>query len=399
MGEITVYMKYIAYIKKHILLIFMPFLMSVMHFFVRTDDKTILFVSYNGRSYTCNPKAIFEKMRGDNRYADYKLIWGMDKPMKIPRANVVKMRRLRYFYYLSKAKYWVFNSKMPVYYIKKKDQIYLQTWHGTPLKRLAHDMPDTGITYYRSKQSYKQMLESYDIDCRHWDYLISPNEFSTKVFATAFKYPPEKMIETGYPRNDILKNATEEDIIKIKQRYDIPQDKKVILYAPTWRDNSSNLKGYTFQLKVDIQKWYEALSDEYIVLFKPHYLIANHFEISLELSQFFKLFDVDGNINDAYLMADLLITDYSSVFFDYANLNRPIYFYMYDFSEYRDELRGFYLDVPADLPNDICITESELLNAIRSKPFDYKRLKHFNKRFNALQDGHVCKRVIEELLK
>ncbi|GFH42248.1 teichoic acid biosynthesis protein F [Lactococcus hodotermopsidis] len=368
-----------------------------MNLFVKTNDKTVFFLAFDGRGYLDNPKAIFEGLLADLRFCEYQFVWGMNEQTKIDGAKRVKKGSIQYFYYLSKAKYWVVNAKMPEYFVKKSDQIYLQTWHGTPLKRLAHDLPDNGLTYYRSKQSYREMTQSYDKDSKLWDYLISATPFSTEVFTSAFQLPREKIIETGYPRNDVLVTASESEIKQIKAKYQLPSDKKVILYAPTWRDNTYNLKGYTFELQVDFTKWREVLGQEYVILFKPHYLIASRFQVPTDLTDFVYELPANDEISDLYLISDVLITDYSSVFFDYAILNRPIYFYMSDFATYKNDLRGFYLSVPKDLPNDICQSEDDLLEAINSGVFDYQRLSEFNQKFNQLQDGMATKRVIKEV--
>lgn len=373
------------------------FFMHTMNFFITMDDKMVLYLSFDGRSYSDNPKAIYETMLTDAKFDKYQLIWALKEPVIISGCKVIKRQSIAYFYYLSKAKYWVFNNKMPDYYIKRADQVYLQTWHGTPLKRLAHDMPDLGITYYRSKQTYQEMVSAYDKDSQLWDYLISPNQFSTAVFCSAFKVNREKIIETGYPRNDILTTVSAEKIQDIKEKLHIPSNKQVILYAPTWRDNAFNLQGYTFELNLDFTKWYKILGDDYVIIFKPHYLIAQHFVVPNDLTEFVLTIPATADINELYIISDQLITDYSSVFFDYAILNRPIYFYMFDFETYRDDLRGFYLQVPKALPNDICYTQDQLLTAIRSGQFDFKRLAAFNKEFNHLQDGKASRRVIDEV--
>ena len=373
------------------------FFMHTMNFFIKMDDKMVLYLSFDGRSYSDNPKAIYETMLTDAKFDKYQLIWALKEPVIISGCKVIKRQSLAYFYYLSKAKYWVFNNKMPDYYIKRADQVYLQTWHGTPLKRLAHDMPDLGITYYRSKQTYQEMVSAYDKDSQLWDYLISPNQFSTAVFCSAFKVNREKIIETGYPRNDILTTVSTEKIQGVKEKFNIPSNKQVILYAPTWRDNAFNLQGYTFELNLDFTKWHKILGDDYVIIFKPHYLIAQHFVVPNGLSEFVLTMPATADINELYIISDQLITDYSSVFFDYAILNRPIYFYMFDFETYRDDLRGFYLQVPKALPNDICYTQDQLLTAIRSGQFDFKRLAAFNEKFNHLQDGKASRRVIDEV--
>ena len=283
--------------------------------------------------------------------------------------------------------------------MKKDSQVYLQTWHGTPLKKLAHDIEvPEGTTFYRSEMSVEEMRSTYDNDVSKYNYMISPSAFTTEVFQSAFAIERERLIETGYPRNDILSNYNSDDIKKIKDKLNLPEGKKIILYAPTWRDNSYNLKGYTFKLEVDFKKWQKILGTDYIVIFKPHYLIVNDFDLEA-VKEFVYYIDPKEDISSLYLIADVLVTDYSSVFFDYAILKRPIYFFMYDVDTYRDELRGFYLDIYHDLPGDVIESEDELIQKIFSEKFDYNRLQIFNEQFNNHEDGNASKRVIEILLK
>lgn len=364
---------------------------------VKIDDKLIIFASFSGTAYSDNPRYLFEYLRDNDDFTDYRFVWAFRRKRVVQGAEVVKFNSLTYYYLLSKAKYWVFNAKMAPYYQKKEEQIYLQTWHGTPLKRLGHDLLDNGKTYYRSQLSYKQMLKGYDEDSCQWDYLISPNSFSSRAFASAFKINQEKMLEVGYPRVDCLVNVDSSKCMELKQRYGLPIDKKVVLYAPTWRDDSFGIKGYRFELAVDFYKWKNHLGDDTVILFKPHYLISNVYQVPNDLSDFVYLMAASADINDAYLMSDALITDYSSVFFDYANLNRPIYFYMYDFEQYEQELRGFYLKVPDELPNDVIRTEKELLRRIKEDIFDYDRLQAFNQVFNSWNDGKVSSKVAKRI--
>lgn len=364
---------------------------------VKIDDKLIIFASFSGTAYSDNPRYLFEYLRDNDDFTDYRFVWAFRRKRVVQGAEVVKFNSLTYYYLLSKAKYWVFNAKMAPYYQKKEEQIYLQTWHGTPLKRLGHDLLYNGKTYYRSQLSYKQMLKGYDEDSCQWDYLISPNSFSSRAFASAFKINQEKMLEVGYPRVDFLVNADSNKCMELKRRYGLPLDKKVVLYAPTWRDDSFGIRGYRFELAVDFYKWKNQLGDDTVILFKPHYLISNVYQVPNDLSDFVYLMAASADINDAYLMSDVLITDYSSVFFDYANLNRPIYFYMYDFEQYEQELRGFYLNVPDELPNDVIRTEKELLRRIKEDIFDYDRLQVFNQVFNSWNDGKVSSKVAKRI--
>lgn len=367
---------------------------------VKVDPKLVIFIAFHGRGYSDNPRAIYEAMRQDPRFEGYRFIWFIkkhkQKQITIPGAEVKEYFSFSYFYYMSKAKYWIINCKMPDYIAKKEEQVYLQTWHGTPLKRLAHDIEAAeDMTFYRSAVSFAQMTQSYDIDVARYNYMISPNRFCTEVFQSAFRIQRERLIETGYPRNDFICNTTKEEMERLKEKYQLPKDKKIVLYAPTWRDNSYVASGYTFELKADFHKWKEILGEEYIVVFKPHYLIINTYEKDSSLQGFLYSIPAEADIRELYVISDMLITDYSSVFFDYAILKRPIYFYMYDIEEYANDLRGFYLDIHKDLPGDIYTNEDELLAAVKQDAYDETAYQAFYERFCSCEDGKAAKRVID----
>jgi CDP-glycerol glycerophosphotransferase len=273
----------------------------------------------------------------------------------------------------------------------------LECWHGTPLKRLVFDQEEVASADPR----YKSRFYKHTLD---WDYLISPNPFSTGAFQSAFRVPKEKIIETGYPRNDVLyKGNTPENIASIKERLGIPKDKKVILYAPTWRDDDYVESGkYNFKLPLDLEDMRNKLSDEYVVVLRMHYYIASQMDVS-EYEGF--AFDESSysDISDLYLISDILITDYSSVFFDYGNLKRPVLFFTYDLEKYRDMLRGFYLDIEKDVPGPLLYTSDEVTDAILNideiseKYAD--RYDTFYERFCSVDDGNAAKRVCEIVFK
>lgn len=373
-------------------------LYRVLAFILPVKSNRVLFVAFHGRGVLDNPKAIYEYMKERQEYEGYELIFVLNKPVNGVRS--VKYLSLPFFVKAATSKYWFFNCKMPAFLYKKKTQVYLQTWHGTPLKRLGHDIVvDNGQLISRSGLTADKRNKAYDDDVKKYDYMISPNEFSTNCFQSAFGVSREKLIETGYPRNDILSNATKEYVDTIKKRLNIAENKKIIFYAPTFRDNAFNVSGYTFKLEVDFEKWKKLLGDDYVVLFKPHYLIITDFKETPETKDFVKFIDPTEDINDLYLVADMLVTDYSSVFFDYAILNRPIYFYMYDIKEYENVLRGFYLDINKDLPGKIYVDENSLIDAIRRNEFDQEKMDEFRNRFAYLEDGNATKRVLDIVLE
>ena len=373
---------------------------------IPVDDKTIIFACFNGRSYCDSPKALYNYILSDEKFKDYKFIWAFknieehDFLRNNPNTQLVTVNSKEYYKAMGKAKYWIFNYKIADYIYPKENQVFIQCWHGTPLKRLGCDLEH----FNNALNSISEMKKRYHMEAEKFTYFLSPSKFATEKFISTWDLKQlgkeNIMIEEGYPRNDFLINYTQEDIQKIKEKFNLTNtNKKMILYAPTYRDNQhSSGIGYTYETKVNFDKLKEELSDEYILLFRAHWLVAQSFDFAK-----YKDFIIDvsnyDDINELYVISDLLITDYSSVFFDYANLKRPILFYMYDLEDYRDNIRGFYLDLE-ELPGKILKTESELIQEIKSisNQFEYtKKYQDFNQKFNYLDDGQASKRVIEKI--
>ena len=300
---------------------------------------------------------------------------------------------------MAKAKYWIFNYKIPDYIYPKKDQIFVQCWHGTPLKRLGCDLQH----FDNALNTIEGMKKRYNEETKKFSYFLSPSKFASEKFISIWNMKENKkqdcVLELGYPRNDYLYNYTENDIKTIKSKLGIKNcTKKILLYAPTYRDNQHTSGiGYTYKTEVDFDKLKKELSGEYIILFRSHWLVANLFDFEKYKDFIYNVSDYD-DINELYIVSDLLITDYSSVFFDYANLKRPILFYMYDLEEYRDNIRGFYLNID-ELPGPILKTEEELIENIKtiSEDFYNDKYKKFNDKFNYLDDGQASKRVVDKI--
>jgi len=317
------------------------------------------------------------------------------------RTIFVKYKSRDYYKYYSKAQYAVRNARLPEGITKKRNQVHIQTWHGTPLKRLGHDLQGKGVN---PNYTLKESRDKYDRDIKDCDYMLSASKFCTEKLISSFNLKglakENIIIEEGYPRNDFLFNATNEDVSRIRAEIGIPEDKKVILYAPTWRDAfHATGEGYTYDLSIDFERLQEVFQDEYVILLRAHYLIANSFDLEKFKGFVFDLSEYD-DINHLYVVADLLVTDYSSVFFDYANLKRPIIFYMYDLKHYESEARGFYLSL-AELPGPIVETEDALIGAIQaagelSDKYE-EPYPQFNKKFNYLDDGKAGERVLQRI--
>lgn len=371
------------------------------------DDNIIIFESFMGRSYSDSPKAIYEYLIKNKKYNNYKFIWFFKNPEKYKNLEknkntiVLKYNSKLYFKYYSKSKYWITNSRIPDSIIKKNNQIYVQCWHGTPLKKLGFDITVEGGN---AMNSINDIRKKYTTDAKKYSYMISPSKFCTEKFISAFNLKKlnkeDILLEVGYPRNDFLINHKASDINRIKKQLKLPSGKKIILYAPTWRDNQhqSNV-GYTYKTEVDFDYLKDNLSDEYIILFRAHYFVANSFDFDKYKDFVYDVSKYD-DINDLYIISDILITDYSSVFFDYSILKRPIIFYMYDLEEYQNKLRDFYIDLK-ELPGNIVQEEKELIKEIKkSKNFKYdKKYKFFNDKFTYLEDGKASERVVKKILK
>lgn len=195
-------------------------------------DDLVIFESFQGKAYSDSPKYIYQYML--NHKNNYNFVWVMNEPGNIPgQPKTIKRGTLKYYYNVARAKYIVSNVRMPNNYIKREEQTYLQTWHGTPLKRLAGDMEDVHMPGTNAAQ-YKR---NFNKETNKWDYLIAPNQYSSDIFRRAFWFN-NTMLQTGYPRNDVLTTHNDlETINRLKQTNQIPTDKKIILYAPTWRDD------------------------------------------------------------------------------------------------------------------------------------------------------------------
>ncbi|MFC5465629.1 CDP-glycerol glycerophosphotransferase family protein [Lederbergia graminis] len=365
------------------------------------DDKMVMFESFLGKQYSDNPRAIYEYML--EHYPEYKLYWSFDsrKEKELENTSIQSVRRFSFQWMLlmNKAKYWVTNSRLPYWIPKSKGVVYLQTWHGTPLKRLAADMNEVHMAKTNTEEYKKGFLK----EAKKWDYLVSPNAYSTEIFKRAFQFNGT-MLETGYPRNDFLFTSNDEESIKeIKQSVNLPLDKKIILYAPTWRDNQyHDLGKYKFDLQMDLQKMKDELGEDYIILLRLHYLVAENLDIK-EFQGFVYDFSNHKDIRELYVIADLLITDYSSVFFDYGNLRRPMIFFVYDLEEYRDQIRGFYYDFEAKAPGPLVRTTEEIIRVIQDIDENgfspSASIEAFYEKFCYLEDGNATKRVVDAVFK
>jgi CDP-glycerol glycerophosphotransferase len=348
----------------------------------RGAEDVVLYESWHGR-YSDNPRAIFEELLRTG--APLRHVWALepDAGEVAGDATVVRPDSAAYLRWLARARYVVTNNTLPGYARLAPGAFYLQTWHGTPLKRIGLDIPRPSFT---GADRYLELLAR---DVARWNLLVSPNAFSTQVFRRAFGYEGE-VLESGYPRNDLLL-APERDAIRARVRRElgVEDGQRAILYAPTWRD------GQDFRLELDLGAVTHELGDDHVTLVRAHHLIAP----ALDLRERPGVRDVSAidDIREIYLAADVLVTDYSSVMFDFAVTGKPILFFTYDLDLYRDELRGFYFDFEAEAPGPLVASTAELLTALADleavSSAHATAYAGFRQRFCGLEDGRAAARV------
>lgn len=351
-----------------------------------------VFSSFSGKYYSDNPKYLY--LECIKNHPNIECIWVVDdNRIDIPgKAIKVRNNSFKHLYYMATSKYWIFNARIPAMFTKREEQVYLQTWHGTPLKKLGLDMD---VAYFATA-NYKH---NFYKNAQRWDYLVSANKFSTKVFQSSFGVDKDIIVECGYPRNDILINHSESDVLKVKNSLNIEGDKKVILYCPTWRDDQKRTdKQYGFNLKLDLCRLKEKFGDSAIILLRMHYLIADNLDLT-GVEDF--AYDVSNypDIQELYIVSDIMITDYSSTMFDYTNLKKPVILYTYDLDKYKDVLRGFYFDIMNLSPGPIVIEHPELEDEIEkglSGKLTYN--EDFYNEFCTIERGNASNKILNTMI-
>ncbi|WP_067454460.1 bifunctional glycosyltransferase family 2 protein/CDP-glycerol:glycerophosphate glycerophosphotransferase [Actinomadura macra] len=320
--------------------------------------ETAVFDSYGASQYSCNPRAIYEELA--RSHPDLECVWvSNDAQFAVEgEARTILAGSRDHYRVLARARYIVTNFGLPAGFVKRPGQIYMQTWHGTPLKRMGHDLTD--MPYQRTEK-----LDWIGQEVPRWDVLLSPNALTSEVMRRAFRYDGE-ILESGYPRNDVLSSPDFGRIgARIRERLRIPHGKKAVLYAPTWRDDLHHAPGRrAFSLELDVEALRRTLGDDHVLLIRSHHLITDR---DRPVSDGFVL-DVSRypDIADLYLVADVLVTDYSSAMVDFACTGRPMLFYTYDLERYRDHVRGFTIDFEAEAPGPLLATSAEVAEALRT---------------------------------
>jgi len=356
----------------------------------------VFFVSWKGKQCTGNPLGIAEELR--RRGDDRDRLWAVtDWSVPVPEGGTPVLRGTQEYYEaLARSKYLISNDDMQPPFGKRSGQVYLQTWHGTPLKRIGFDIANP---QFISGTAYFDHLAK---DVAQWDLLLSPNPFSTPILRGAFSYDGE-ICEYGYPGNDLLSRGDTPGLAaRVRARLGLPEGKKVVLYAPTWRDNQvyANGRRYRFDMRLDLERAWRELGPDYVFLIRGHHHMADDVPAGMR-DGFAVNVTAYPDITELYLVADVLVTDYSSAMFDYAVTGRPMVFFSYDLAEYRDNLRGFYFDFEAEAPGPLLATSAEVIEALRdsdSVAASYRdAYQRFAARFCSLEDGKAAARICDRL--
>lgn len=354
-------------------------ILRFIRLFIKTDKKLILFVSYGGRYFNDSPRCIYEAMLKDERYKDYKLVWAFLNPdsieIKTPKVNITSFR---YFITALKASCWVTNAVIERgLNFRGKNTFYLHTTHTTLPKLMGHDDKESG---------------SFTLPCEFkYDCSCAQSEKEKQMQKSMFHLRDEQIIVSGLPKNDILCNYSEQARNDIRNRLGIPADKKAILYAPTYRD----VKFGAMRCPVDFKHWESLLGKDFIVLFRAHPVVAN--ETKIDSSTGF-VFDVSSYPDNMELMiaSDILISDYSGMFFEYGVQDKPMYCFAYDYDEYI-KVRSLYFDIRDMIPGGHLV-EEDLLETIKEgiSKGDSALLKKFKEDYVAVYGNatEICLDVI-----
>lgn len=335
-----------------------------LNIIIKADPKRIIFSSFSGRQVSDSPKAIYDAIKADDRFNNYQLKWAVRDTSKyefIPENEKVNINKLNFFIELFKSKYWVSNASIErLIPINTKKHIYINSWHGVPLKHLG---PDETNLEFSVKNWYHNV---------QFDLLTASGSYDLKIFKHIF--PNTQNIQAvGLPRNEVLVSDMSNEF-EIKQELmkelQLDQNKPILLYAPTFREYAlemNNSKNEFFN-----PSFLDDISNQYNVLIRGHYFSENNIIKN-------KVIDVSNypNLNHLMIASDLLITDYSSIMFDYMLLKKNIALYMYDFEDYY-QYRGMYFN-PKNLGITTCTNITDLLQVVKKKiNTDYTKLEQYN---------------------
>jgi len=343
--------------------------------------NAVFFESFYGQNASCNPLAIdraIARLRPD--VARY---WSVtDASVSVPSGATALIEGSSEWWRIrGSARLLVVNDWLRKRLRKRRYQTVLQTWHGTMLKKLALSRVRLGL-----RSAIATLRER-----GRWDILLAQNPYSRGIFRRAYAFTGS-VWEEGYPRDDVLLTG---DAAAIRDRLGISSGVTVLLYAPTWRDDRPDHVDH-----LDVARFADLLGDEYMTLIRGH----SRTLLPGEDVRAPNVLDVTGypDVSELFLVADALITDYSSVMFDFTVTGKPVYFFTPDLDHYREKLRGFYFDLIPVAPGPVVTTVAELAALVRDRDNVRRQFtekyRAWRERFNPRDDGHAADRVVQRLL-
>jgi len=376
--------------------------------------EAVLYDCFGGGEYSDSPRAIHEELT--RREAPLEHLWIVrDECFAVPpTATAIRKDSRDYYDAYARARYVVANDHWPKWFSRREDQICVQTWHGAPLKFQGLELEGRPRAVREYRRALRQRSEN-------WQYVVSPGSFATPVLERAFRVGGE-IIETGAPRTDLLVDPERGRIAEeIRRRLGLGRE-RVVLYAPTYRDDLDYAlgqgpralrdrptyqshfdyrDGYRFGESLDLAALSAGLGEGHAILFRKHPRIsdpppADLASWALDVSEY-----PDGL--ELLLVADVLITDYSSWIFDFASTGAPILFFAPDLETYRDEIRGLHLELEQEAPGPVLRTTDEVVEALRDLEGVERRYREryesFVRSYCPLADGQAARRLVDRVFE
>ncbi|NYE19952.1 CDP-glycerol glycerophosphotransferase family protein [Microbacterium immunditiarum] len=341
-------------------------------------ENAVFFESFYGRNASCNPLAIDRELT--KRAPNVTRYWSVvDLSVQVPDGAIpVVEGSPEWWRARGAARLLVVNDWLRRRFARRKGQVVLQTWHGTPLKRLALHRPG-----FDPRRAAAVIRES-----RRWDVLLAQNPYAERILRKAYAFLRRPVWVEGYPRNDVLVNG---DGTATRRALGIGDDERVLLYAPTWRDDRAEIVDFVDPAEL-------AAATDSVVLVRGH---SRTLQPGRD-AEGPRVIDVTRfpDTSQLLLVADALITDYSSVMFDYSVTGKPMFFLVPDLERYRGELRGFYFDLVERAPGPVVRTQDELVAALLDvdPSLFADAYARWRATFNARDDGHAAERVVNRIL-
>lgn len=358
----------------------MSALFRCLGLFMKTDNDLVLLNSYGGRKYNDSPKVLFEAMLNDSRFSKFKFVWAFEEPEKfvISGAKSIKIDSLEYFITALKSRIWISSVNIERgLHFKKKNTFYINTWHGAGTKLIGNAC--------NGRKDYN--FSSVDM-------MLVQSDFEQKIFERDFLCNPNSIRVIGFPRNDELFHTTEETRIEMRKRFSIPEGRKVILYAPTWRDSKDGGLSYEFNPPIHLEKWEEELSDEYVLLIRMH-AFTTRFEIVYD--DFARDVSCYEDLNHILAITNVIVTDYSTIVYDSAIAGIPFICFGFDYENYKNE-RGFYYDLNEVYPGGVLKTEEDVIARIKEVDKGADKEKYLSFKDTYIEaGGSATETVLNEL--